>query len=94
MQLLELFISTLLLEPFPFPIIITPELGLGVAVGVVLGDEEGVLVGLEVGLDVGEEVGLVLGLALAETDGLGKNAAAVKLLLKFEALLANKPKAD
>jgi hypothetical protein len=100
-QFLVLVTLTVLVEPLPFPEIMTVvplAEGEGLADGEAVGDELGTALGelLGVGLTEGATLGLDDGLALGETDGegLGKLAAAVKEFPKFLALSENNPKTD
>lgn len=102
-QFVELFTFTLLLEPAPFPEITIfipftcPE---GLGIGEDEGLTEGDALGEELGAGLVEEFGLVDGFteglaeALADGEGLGKFAAAVKVLFNAVTESVNKPKTD
>jgi len=83
---------TLLVDPSPFPetTIVVPEagdpLGDALGVGVLLGETDGLTEGEGLVEGEGETEGFTVG------DGLGKEAAAVNVLFRTEALSVKSPK--
>lgn len=101
MQSEVLFKLTVLFEPVPLPEIIIPDpdgVGDGETEGLAEGEPEGLEEGEEDGELVGLDEGFTDGLGLedgeTEGEGVGKFAAAVKLLPILLAVSENSPKTD